>query len=360
MLILSKDWTRSVGREAPRRVTMRYVILIVMVLFAQNVFAQDDPPAEPAADQAPSDPDTSSEPPVDPRTQQCLDEGGGEACCNGLAACVNAQAELGRERRAEMAAYGESPEQRGRNLCRGIGGSWGDLWDGSDWRANCECLGSRQWDANHEFCVPPNADYLERLCTESGGRWTGGRCDCRGRQLDGGRCTGLNRIDELEQDLAEAEGQARDLGEALEAANTDLTAARANGASQAEQLAALERQRDALQARLDQALQDIAYLRGRLEAEDIEVPADEIPSTVATQPPGTAEPIPGAAAAAAEVAMESTEPPVGQAPTVEEEEEGWPEWAKWLLGIGIAGGVAAGTLIPLCEAGIICGTSIVQ
>lgn len=346
---------------------MRFVALIVTMFATQNAFAQDqtDPPpeptAEPAADQTPSNQGAPPEPAVDPRVQQCLDSGGGDACCNGLTACRDAQAEVGQATRDLLDdysnAYGETPEQSGRRMCGAAGGIWGDLWDGSNWWNNCQCKPHRDRDDEHRLCVPDNAEYLEQICTESGGRWTGGNCDCRGRQREGGRCTGQNRIEELMGQLATAQATADSLGEQLETANTDLATARANGASQTDQIAALERQRDALQAQLNQAMQDIAYLRGRLEAEDIEVPPEQIPSTVT--PPGTAEPIPGAVAAAAEVAAESTEPPVGQVPTAEEEEE-WPEWAKWLLGIGIAGAVTAGTLIPLCESGVICHTSLVQ
>jgi hypothetical protein len=332
---------------------MKYVILIVMVLVTQNVLAQPaDPSAEPAAGQAPSDPGTPPEPPPDPRTQQCI-ANGINTCCGGLTACQNVQAQLGQERREQMNtaanAYGESPEQYGRRLCRSIGGTWGDLWDGNDWHTNCECHQPRQWDTNHEFCLPSNAAYLERLCTETGGRWTGGNCDCQGKHLEGGRCTGQNRIEALTGQLATAQATAHTLGGQLETANANLETARTTGTAQASQITALDGQRDTLQRQLNEALQRIAYLQGRLEAEGVSVPPPPPPETAppgttAETPPGTTETapgaIPGAVAAAAEVAVESTQPPVGQVPLAEEEDE--TSCGGWCIAGIVAGALVVG------------------
>jgi len=322
---------------------MRFMTLIVTMLVTQNVFAQPTDPPDPATPTAhppttpnPTPPATPTAPTVDPRIDQCVSNGGGEACCGGLVACQNVQVQLGQERREQMDtaanAYGESPEQYGRRLCRSIGGSWGDLWDGSDWKKNCECHSPREWDANHEFCLPDNAEYLERICRESGGRWTGGRCDCGGRQMDGGRCTGLNRIELLESQLTTAQTLARDLGGQLETANQDLDEARTAGTAQAADLEELERRYDDLDGQLREALRRIAYLEGRLEAEGASVPE--------TTPGITTEPIPGSTESTVEVAVDSTTPPVGEVPTVEEDDEtGCGTWC--IIGI-VAGGVAVG------------------
>jgi hypothetical protein len=314
---------------------MRFTLMsVIVVLYAQNAFAQPADPATPTA-QPPATP-SPTPPTVDPRIDQCVSNGGGEACCGGLVACQNVQAQLGQERREQMDtaanAYGESPEQYGRRLCRSIGGTWGDLWDGSDWKKNCECHSPREWDESHEFCLPDNADYLERVCLESDGRWTGGRCDCGGRQMDGGRCTGLNRIELLESQLTTAQALARNLGEQLSETNTDLAEARADGQTQATDLEELERRYNDLDSQLRDALRRIAYLEGRLAAEGESVPE--------TTPGAATEPIPGAAAATAEVAIGSTTPPVGQVPTVEEDDES--SCGTWcIIGI-VAGGVAVG------------------
>lgn len=334
---------------------MKFLMIVaVSAMFATNVFAQDeqvqtDPAAEPDTSTTgypgtlPEPPDEPTaeplaEQPPDPRIQQCRENGGGDECCAGLTACQDVQTELGQQRREQMnttaAAYGESPEQYGRRLCRSIGGTWGDLWDGSDWKKNCECHSPREWDASHEFCLPSNAEYLERSCTESGGRWTGGYCDCGGRQRDGGRCTGLNRIELLQSQLTTAQALAEGLGRQLETANAALTAAQTAGTAQATELGALQRRYEDLERQLREATERIAYLTGRLDAEGVDVPG----ATETT--PGATEPIPGAVAATAEVAAESTTPPVGQVPTVEEDDDSG--CGGWCIAGIVAGGVAVG------------------
>lgn len=326
---------------------MRNVILIVIVtLFAQNAFAET---AGTPAPTAPTTSPTEPTPPPDSQGQQCPQNGNGNDCCADYSACQEAQAELGQETRELFDtwrnAYGETPEQAGRRLCRSIGGSWGTNFDGNDWRANCECRNSRQWDAEHKFCVPPNASYLEHLCTDSGGRWTGGNCDCQGKRLEGGRCTGQNRIEELTGQLATAQATARTLGEELQAANANLDTASATDRTQADQIDALTRQRDSLQTQLDQLTLVISGLRGLLEAEGASVPAPETtpPGTTTTEtPPGAATPgeIPGAHQAAAAVAVESTQPPVGQVPPAGEEEES--SCGGWCIAGIVAGALAVG------------------
>ena len=352
---------------------MKFLTLFVtvFVMFATNVFAQPTgtpaasadptaPAAQPPTTPSPTPPTTPTPVTVDPRIDQCVSNGGGEACCGGLVACQDVQVQLGQERREQMDtaanAYGESPEQYGRRLCRSIGGSWGDLWNGSDWKANCECHSPREWDANHEFCLPPNADYLERLCRESGGRWTGGYCDCLGRQREGGRCTGRNRLEELEAQIAE-----------LQTRLSNLQTARDN----------LATERDSLQGQLTQAtteLQQVGVLQGQLteleesvQGMDLQMAALDAEITglrnlrdlqrqfieeqglliaelggIPPVPPGFAPgEIPGAAESTAEVAIDSTRPPVGEVPTVEEDDEtGCGGWC-------IAGIVAGALVIGL-------------
>lgn len=342
---------------------MKFMTLIVtgFVMFATSVFAQPGRTTQPddsTAGQAPMTPDPTP-PTVDPRTEQCIQTGDITTCCGGLTACQDIQVELGRERREQMDtaanAYGESPEQYGRRLCRSIGGSWGDLWDGSDWHTNCECHSPREWDAEHEYCLPENAEYLERLCRESGGRWTGGYCDCLGRQREGGRCTGRNRVEELEHQIAELQTQ---LGE-LRTTRDNLATERDNLRGQLTQAELDLQQLGALRgqlAELEESMQEMDRDMAALDAEitglrnlrDLQRQFIEEQGLLIAElggvPPAFITPgeIPGAVAATAEVAAESTEPPVGQVPAAEEEEDGETSCGTWcIIGI-VAGGVAVG------------------
>ncbi len=354
---------------------MRYMILIVTVFVmfvTQNVFAQPTDPPNPAADptagQTPSDPGTPAPPAVNPppttptqaeRIDQCVSGGGGTACCGGLVACEDVQTRLGQERREQMAtaanAYGESPEQYGRRLCRSVGGSWGDNWNGSDWHANCECHSPREWDANHEFCLPSNAEYLERICTESDGRWTGGYCDCGGRQREGGRCTGRNRLEELEYQITQLQtqlGELRTARDNIAAERDTLRGQLTQATTELQQVGVLQGQMTELETSVQGMDQQIAALEAELfglrnlrdlqqryieEQRRMIVDLGGMPPQTPSFVPGE---IPGAAGATAEVAAGSTEPPVGQVPTAEEDDESG--CGGWCIAGIVAGALAIG------------------
>ncbi len=366
MLILSKDWIQDLGRT-PREGgrTMKFLTLIVTVLCmmfcSQNVFAQETSTAS-AAQSAPATPDQPADDAAPSDAAAC--QAGGTNCCDGWGTCrTNLQ---GQE--------AQCTDDIGR-LVEACGGETETEVLATDCRARnsilaeneCVCESGLQWNSEEKECCVANPaayDRRRRMCEDSDGDYRcGGRngwCWCpQGMELDaenGEECTGtaLNR-----QGIRDLRARVQSLTEERDRLQRQVTQLTTDLATQREA-------NETLRGQLDQTQQDLARVQQRLDTliaslalQGVTVP-DESPAGE-TAPGSTSGEIPGASQAVAAVAAEATQQsPLPPETAVAEEEEGWPEWAKWLLGIGIAGAVTAGTLIPLCEAGVICHTSLVQ
>jgi hypothetical protein len=242
---------------------MRFVALIVTVLFTQNAFAQTSESTE--QPEQPTAPESLGEY-GDPARSSCLQTGDQTQCCTEYGTCVQSSAEDS-EQCATVA-----------RLC-GHQNLDAALQDGCQQRnaivqgSECACSSGLQWNSGDKTCCTTNPAVYERrrsACDHSGGTYHcndhGGWCGCplgmshpidEDGHTDRGICSGeavnRERIQAMRDEIATLTAQAEEAGR---------------------QIAALQDERDALRRQLDQAQADLAL------AEELERQLAELEHTI--------------------------------------------------------------------------------
>ncbi|MFA5413778.1 MAG: hypothetical protein WC348_04585, partial [Patescibacteria group bacterium] len=221
---------------------MKFVTLIAVVLFAQNVFAQTSESTEM----------TSSGGPGDEARASCLLADDQTQCCTDYGDCVQSLGNSSEQCAAVARLCGhQDPATALQDGCR----QRNSIVQGNE----CVCSAGLQWNSDDKTCCTTNPATYERrrsACERSRGTYHcndhGGWCGCplgMSHPIDedghvdystcGGEAVNRERIQEMRDNIATLTAEAEEAGQ---------------------QIAALQAERDALRAQLDQALSQLDEL----------------------------------------------------------------------------------------------------
>ncbi|MBI5071392.1 hypothetical protein HZB93_00640 [Candidatus Falkowbacteria bacterium] len=352
---------------------MRFITLIVAVLFAQNAFAQTSESTEQT--------EQSAAPVIlgeagNAALTSCLEADDGTQCCTDYGDCVQNLGDNSEQCAAVARLCGHQDlDAAMREGCQ----QRNAIVQGSE----CACAAGLSWNnESDKVCCTANPATYERrrnACEHSGGTY---HCNSRGGWC--GCPLGMSHPIEEDGDVdySSCTGEAVNR-ERLQAMRDNIATLTAEVEEAGQQIAALQAERDALRAQLDQTLSQLAELDnledtvGEMEQRLAEMDAelsflrhlrDQYEEFIARQaqtiadlggipplPPGIPEedePLPGTAAAVAEAAGGSRPGPMEPLPPPEEEEGNWCSENGWACAGIIIGAAAAlaGATVGIVEA----------